>query len=48
VIAAVATAAPAGDPEVIVTSARPDPGPGGPAQPGGESASTIPGGTLHV
>jgi signal transduction histidine kinase len=46
--AAAGTAAPAGDPEVIVTSARPDPGPGGPAQPGGESTSTIPGGTLHV
>ena len=46
--AAAGTAAPAGDPEVIVTSARPDPGPGGPAQPGGDSTSTIPGGTLHV
>ena len=46
--AAAGTATPAGEPEVIVTSARPDPGPGGPAQPGGESASTIPGGTLHV
>jgi light-regulated signal transduction histidine kinase (bacteriophytochrome) len=46
--AAAGTAAAAGDPEVIVTSARPDPGPGGPAQPGGDSTSTIPGGTLHV
>ena len=24
------------------------PGPGGPAEPGGEDSSTIPGGTLHV
>ena len=53
-------AAPAGHPEVIVTFARPgpDPGPdpdpdsasdpGGPAEPGGEDTSTIPGGRPHV
>jgi len=52
--AAAVPAAPAGHPEVIVTFARPDPdsashpGPGAPPEPGGESASTIPGGTLHV
>ena len=54
--AAAVTAAPAGHPEVMVTFARPDPapgsagrpGPGGPAEPGGDSTSTIPGGTLHV
>ena len=54
--AAAVSAAPAGHPEVIVTFARPDPdpdatshpGPGGPPEPGGESSSTIPGGTLHV
>jgi signal transduction histidine kinase len=53
---AAVSAAPAGHPEVIVTFARPDPdpdsashpGPGGPPEPGGESTSTIPGGTLHV
>ena len=54
--AAAATAAPAGHPAVMATFARPDPapgsagrpGPGGPAEPGGDSTSTIPGGTLHV
>ena len=54
--AAAVSAAPAGHPDVIVTFARPDPdpdgashpGPGGPPEPGGESSSTIPGGTLHV
>ena len=54
--AAAVTAAPAGHPDVMVTFARPDPapgsagrpGPGGPAEPGGDSTSTIPGGTLHV
>ena len=54
--AAAVSAGPAGHPEVIVTFARPDPdpdratdpGPGGPPEPGGESTSTIPGGTLHV
>ena len=54
--AAAVPAAPAGHPEVMVTFARPDPapgsagrpGPGGPAEPGSESTSTIPGGTLHV
>jgi signal transduction histidine kinase len=54
--AAAVSAAPAGHPDVIVTFARPDPdpdgashpGPGGAPEPGGESSSTIPGGTLHV
>jgi signal transduction histidine kinase len=52
--AAAVPAAPAGHPEVIVTFARPDPDrarhpdPDGPPEPGGESTSTIPGGTLHV
>ena len=54
--AAAVSAGPAGHPEVIVTFARPDPdpdgashpGPGGAPEPGGESSSTIPGGTLHV
>jgi len=54
--AAAVSEGPAGNPEVIVTFARPDPGPdsasdpgpGGPAEPGGENISTIPGGTLHV
>ena len=53
---AAVSAAPAGHPDVIVTFARPDPdpdgashpGPGGAPEPGGESSSTIPGGTLHV
>ncbi len=52
-----ATTAPAGrpgHPDVIATFALPDadssrpPGPGGPAEPGGENSSTIPGGTPHV